>query len=195
MSFLTHTRLVLAESSSLTSSRIIQLKSGTDPVRNGQMVSLQSLWLTLVVLWKKIIWSGNPALPRPEALLLQLLGRTKPWVAGREPAKEEWTLRNFPSASSGTHYLSPQPYITPPHPKASERVCMWVCAQIQRLPPVKVTFIREQVREGERERSSEGKRASECKREWEKNKNDEWEQWRRENRKMKGEKKRRVRES
>ncbi len=187
------------ESSSLTGSRIIRLKSGIDPVRNGQMVSLQSLWLTLVVLGEKIkiiIWSGNPVLTRPEALLLQLLGRTKPWVAGKEPAKEEWTPRNFPSASSGTRYLSPQPYITPhPHPKASDRVCMWVCAQIQRLPPVKVTFMREQVREGERAQSSEGKRASECKRVWEKNKNDEWEQWRRENRKMKGEKKRRVWES
>ncbi len=145
------------------------------------MVSLQSLWLTLVVLGeknKKIIWSDNPVLPRPEALLLQLLGWTKPWVAGKKPAKEEWTPRNVPSASSGTHYLSPQPYITPPtpHPKASE----WVCAQIQRLPPVKVTFTREQVREGERAQSSEGKRESECKRLWKKNKNDKWEQWRRE---------------
>jgi len=69
------------ESSSLTGSRIIRIKSGTDPVRNGQMVSLQSLWLTLVVLGeknKKIIWSDNPVLSRPEALLLQLLGWTKP---------------------------------------------------------------------------------------------------------------------
>ncbi len=143
------------ESSSLTGSRIIRLKSGIDPVRNGQMVSLQSLWLTLVVLGEKIkiiIWSGNPVLTRPEALLLQLLGRTKPWVAGKEPAKEEWTPRNFPSASSGTRYLSPQPYITPPPPPQSQRSCVYVgvCAN-----PAATTS------KGDiHERTSEGGRAS-----------------------------------